>query len=53
MKEKVDIYFPNISAEVETLARRKEDFQSLGILLSVSNSDAVSVSNNKLITYQN
>lgn len=52
MKEKVDIYFPNISAEVETLARRKEDFQSLGILLSVSNSDAVSVSNNKLITYQ-
>ncbi len=52
MKEKVDIYFPNISAEVEILVKRHKDFQTLGVLLSVSDGNAVSISNNKLQTYQ-
>lgn len=51
-KEKVDVYFPNVSAEVEVIVAHKAEFEELGVLLSVSNMESVAVSNNKLYTYQ-
>lgn len=51
-KEKVDVYFPNVSAEVEAVVARQSEFDALGVHLSVSNMESVSVSNNKLHTYQ-
>ncbi len=51
-KEGVDVYFPNVSAEVESVVARKADFEALGVHLSVSNMESVSISNNKLHTYQ-
>lgn len=51
-KEKVDVYFPNVSAEVEAVVVRKAEFEALGVHLSVSNMESVAISNNKLHTYQ-
>lgn len=51
-KEKVDVYFPNVSAEVEAVVARKAEFEALGVHLSVSNMESVAISNNKLHTYQ-
>lgn len=51
-KEKVDVYFPNVSAEVEAVVVRKNEFEALGVHLSVSNMKSVAISNNKLYTYQ-
>lgn len=51
-KEKVDVYFPNISAEVSAVSARKEEFDALGVKLSVSNMESVAISNNKLKTYE-
>lgn len=51
-KEKVDVYFPNVSAEVEAVVVRKPEFEALGVHLSVSNMESVAISNNKLHTYQ-
>lgn len=50
-KEKVDIYFPNISAEVSAVIERKREFDESNILLSVSNKKSIDISNNKLATY--
>ena len=51
-KEKIDVYFPNVSAEVEAVVARKREFEALGVHLSVSNMKSVAISNNKLHTYQ-
>lgn len=51
-KEKVDIYFPTISAEVDAIVARQDEFKALGVKLSVSNIESVNISNNKLHTYQ-
>lgn len=51
-KEKVDIYFPNISAEVSAVVERQKDFSSIGTILSVSDPKAVAIANNKLKAYQ-
>lgn len=51
-EEKVDIYFPSISAEVTKVVARKAEFEALGVILSVSNLDSVAIANNKLKTYQ-
>lgn len=51
-KEKVDVYFPNISAEVSAVVARRSEFDALGVKLSVSNMESVAISNNKLHTYQ-
>lgn len=51
-KEKVDVYFPNVSVEVEAAVAHKDKFEALGVHLSVSNIDSVAISNNKLHTYQ-
>jgi len=50
-KEKVDIYFPNISAEVSAVIRRKSDFEAMGVKLSISNQNSIDIANNKLNTY--
>lgn len=51
-KENVNIYFPNVSAEVQAVVARKIEFDSIGVSLSVSNIQSVNISNNKLKTYQ-
>ena len=50
--EHVDVYFPNISAEVTAVVERQKEFNDLGVKLSVSNIESVNISNNKLHTYQ-
>ena len=50
-REKVDVYFPNISAEVTAVVARQSDFDEIGVKLSVSNIESVNISNNKLHTY--
>ena len=51
-KEKVNIYFPNISAEVSAVVARKEEFSKINTIVSVSNQLSVDIANNKLLTYQ-
>ena len=51
-KENVEIYFPNISAEVEAVSKRENDFKELGVIVSTADKDAVKIANNKLTTYQ-
>lgn len=51
-KEKVDIFFPTISAEIEEVARRKAEFDAIGTKLAISNLDSVKIANNKLETYR-
>lgn len=51
-REHVDIYFPNISAEVTAVSKRKDDFLSVGTVISTSNQEAVAIANNKLHLYQ-
>lgn len=51
-KEKIDIYFPNISVEVEAVSKRKNEFDEIGTTVSIADSKAVSIANNKLKTYQ-
>lgn len=51
-KEAVDIYFPNISAEVSALAVRMDEFNEAGIILSISSQESVDIANNKLHSYQ-
>ena len=50
-KEGVQIYFPNISAEVSAIVKRQDEFERLGVMLSLSNQESVNISNNKLHTY--
>lgn len=51
-KEKVDIYFPNISLEVERAVARRDEFSEIGTIISASNMKSVEIANNKLHTYQ-
>lgn len=51
-KEHVDIYFPNISAEVSAVVKRAHEFQEMGVKISVSNTHSIAIANNKLQTYE-
>lgn len=51
-KENVDIYFPNISAEVSTVIKRIKEFEDIGVKVSISNINSVNIANNKLATYK-
>lgn len=51
-KEKVDIYFPNISAEVIAVSKRKMEFERINTILSVSDQNRVVIANNKLKLYE-
>lgn len=48
LKEKVDIVLPIMSVELEILAKHKEKFAEAGILISVSDENALEIANNKL-----
>ena len=50
-REKVDVYFPNISAELNAVVARKEEFEKVGTHIAVSNHESISIGNNKLKTY--
>ena len=50
-KEKVDIYFPNISLEVSKVIENKKKFDEIGVKIAISNLHSIEVSNNKLNTY--
>lgn len=51
-KEHVDIYFPNISAEVTAVSKRKKDFFEIGTIISSADSTVVEIGNNKLHLYE-
>ena len=51
-KEKVDIYFPTISAEVEAVTKRRQDFADIGTIISAADAEAVTIANNKLRMYE-
>ena len=51
-KEQVDLYFPNISAEVTAVSKRKNEFLMNGTILSVLEQSIVQVANNKLKLYE-
>lgn len=51
-KEKVDIYFPTISAEVSAVSKRKAEFDTIGTKLSIADPKAVAIANNKLKAYE-
>lgn len=51
-KEKVEIYFPNISAEMSALIEYQDSFEKAGIKISMSNSESIRIANDKLLTYQ-
>ena len=51
-KENVDIYFPNISAEVGAMKIYKDKFETIGVKVSISNLDSIEIGNDKLRTYQ-
>ena len=50
-KENVDIYFPNISAEVSAVAERADEFLRLGTKVSIADQSVVTLVNNKLHIY--
>ena len=49
--EGVKIYFPNISLEVELISKRLDEFEKNGIIVSLSNINSITISNNKLEMY--
>lgn len=51
-EEKVDIVFPHISMELESFARYKKLFEEEGIKLAISNSETLTIANNKLALYK-
>ena len=51
-REKVDIYFPTISAEVSAVSSRRAEFEQIGTKLSISDPKAIEIANNKLKAYE-
>lgn len=51
-EENIDVYIPAISAEVSAVAAHLNEFADIGVKVSISNMESVSISNNKLLTYQ-
>ncbi len=51
-REEVDIYFPNISAEVDALIDHRATFEEVGTLISMSNPKSIKIANNKLSMYR-
>lgn len=51
-KESVDIFFPQISMELELVRKRIEDFKSLGVKVAVTDNDYLKIANNKVDVYE-
>lgn len=50
--ENVNVYFPNISSEVGAVATKKNDFENVGTIVSISNQESIDIANNKFKAYQ-
>jgi carbamoyl-phosphate synthase large subunit len=50
--EKADVFIPFMSEELEVLLARRAEFEAIGTKVSVSDGDAVAISNNKLALYE-
>ncbi len=50
-KENVNIYFPNISVEVEKVSERLLDFENIGVYVAISDEQSIKICNNKLEVY--
>lgn len=50
-KEKVDVYLPVMSAELQKLLDNKDRFEAIGTKVSVSEGDAVKIATDKLALY--
>lgn len=51
-KEHVDVLLPYMSAELDKLLVRRSEFEALGTRVSVSDGNAIALSNNKLKLYE-
>lgn len=49
---KVDVLLPFMSSELELLQKYKKDFEKIGTKVSVSDGDALKITNNKLALYE-
>lgn len=47
----IDIIFPTSSQELVLMAEYKDEFESLGVKVSVSNANAIRIAGNKALTY--
>lgn len=52
LKEKVDVVLPFMSAELLPLIDRKQEFEDIGVKVSVSDRTSVEIANNKLKFYE-
>ena len=50
--EKVDVFIPFMSEELEALIAKRTEFESIGTKISVADTDSVAISNNKLALYE-
>ena len=50
-KEKIDIFFPQISMELPIILKRIDDFKNIGVKVAMTDSQTVLVANNKLKLY--
>ena len=51
-REQIDVVFPESSVEVPHLAKRKADFEAIGVPVLVSESDAIAAADNKAKMYE-
>lgn len=51
-REGVELFFPQISMELPLVRSRMADFQSLGVRVAVTDSDALDIANDKLRLYE-
>lgn len=52
INEKVDVLLPFMSAELSALEAKKQDFETVGTKVSVSDRDSILITNNKLKFYE-
>ena len=50
-KEKVDVLLPIMSVELEALAKNKDKFKEIGVLVSVSEEEPLKIANDKLLLF--
>lgn len=51
-KEKVDVLIPGMSQELESLQKRRIEFETIGTKVSVSDGEGLSIANDKIRLYQ-
>jgi carbamoyl-phosphate synthase large subunit len=51
-KEKVDVFFPQMSSELLIINENKSRFENIGVMVSLSTSDTLHIANNKLKLYK-